>query len=210
MLTWHQPTLKGGGMMQMQLTTPTPRNLDQYRALLLNADGRPMSVYPLETWPWEKAVQSVLNDTHSVLAEYDQVVRSPSISIRLPSVLMVKSYVNLDTPAAYTRFNVLLFHGFRCAYCGPRFAAKDLTFDHVHPRSRGGPSNWMNTVSACRICNQIKGARTPAEAKMPLRIKPSHPTKARLNSLGLRYMQEKESLHKDWVDYLYWDSDLEE
>jgi 5-methylcytosine-specific restriction endonuclease McrA len=55
--------------------------------------------------------------------------------------------------------------------------------DHVLPRSRGGRDTWLNTVAACGACNQRKDDRTPVEAGMVLRIKPSAPSWA---SLGAR------------------------
>ena len=68
--------------------------------------------------------------------------------------------------------------GRRCAYCdGPA-----STIDHVLPRSRGGGNTWLNTVAACGRCNQRKGDRTPAEARMPLRRGPSAPGWAALTA----------------------------
>jgi 5-methylcytosine-specific restriction endonuclease McrA len=43
----------------------------------------------------------------------------------------------------------------RCVYCG---STKDLTIDHVRPRSKGGETNAVNCVTACRLCNQAKGS----------------------------------------------------
>ena len=54
------------------------------------------------------------------------------------------------------------------------------TVDHVVPRARGGRNTWLNTVAACGGCNQRKGDRTPAEARMPLRTTPQAPTWAAL------------------------------
>ncbi len=63
-----------------------------------------------------------------------------------------------------------------CGYCG-RTAT---TIDHILPRSRGGGNGWTNTVAACGSCNQRKGNRTPAEARMRLQIVPAVPTWASL------------------------------
>ena len=68
-----------------------------------------------------------------------------------------------------------------CAYCGrsvsktPPCEALLATVDHVVPVSRGGPSSWLNLVSACKECNNRKADRTPAEAGMPLRFEPYDP-----------------------------------
>ena len=34
-----------------------------------------------------------------------------------------------------------------CQYCG---SFKDLTIDHVVPKSRGGTNTWDNLVTCCR------------------------------------------------------------
>jgi 5-methylcytosine-specific restriction endonuclease McrA len=51
----------------------------------------------------------------------------------------------------------------KCVYCGDK---KNLTIDHVLPRSRGGQDALSNLVAACRSCNCRKSNRTPAEAGM--------------------------------------------
>jgi 5-methylcytosine-specific restriction protein A len=51
----------------------------------------------------------------------------------------------------------------RCHYCGKKYAAKDLTMDHVVPLSRGGKSTRGNVVPCCKSCNNIKKYMTPVE-----------------------------------------------
>ena len=48
---------------------------------------------------------------------------------------------------------------YKCAYCG---SDKDLTIDHITPRSKGGADVTKNVVCACHDCNQDK-AHTPME-----------------------------------------------
>ena len=71
-----------------------------------------------------------------------------------------------------TLTNVLRRDGFRCGYCG----GPADTRDHVIPRSRGGATSWTNLVAACADCNGRKRDRTPAQAGMPLRVRPFQPT----------------------------------
>ncbi|GAA1309957.1 HNH endonuclease [Brachybacterium tyrofermentans] len=71
-----------------------------------------------------------------------------------------------------------------CAYCGrsvskrPPCEALLATVDHIQPVSRGGESSWWNLVSACKECNNRKGALTPSEAGMDLRFEPYDPALA--------------------------------
>ena len=55
-----------------------PSALRHHPALVLNADFRPLSYYPLSLWPWEEAVKAVYQDRVDVVSTYDKVVRSPS------------------------------------------------------------------------------------------------------------------------------------
>ena len=66
---------------------------------------------------------------------------------------------------------------FTCAYCGQRFAERDLQCEHILPQSRGGAWSWMNLVSACGPCNNRKAARRPEEAGMPLLYLPYVPSR---------------------------------
>ena len=173
-------------------------------ALVLNADFRPLSYYPLSLWPWQDVIKAVFLDRVDVVSTYDQVVHSPNFAMQLPSVVSLKQYVAQDRPPAFTRFNLFLRDRFSCQYCR---SGVDLTFDHVVPRSRGGRTTWENIVTACARCNLTKGGRTPAEAHMQPFHKPRRPTSFELQDRGRRFPPHH--LHESWLDYLYWDIELE-
>lgn len=188
-----------------------PESLDDCRVLQLNADFRPVSTSPLSTLGWQDAIKGVIEGKLSVVAEYDNlIVRSEKQSWNIPSVVANVDYINLNRPAAKTRWNLMLAYEFKCAYCDTRHRVEDLTYDHVIPKSRGGRSDWSNLVPACHKCNMHKSNRTPQEAHMPLLHKPRHPTYAKLNALGIKYMKERTNIHKTWLDYLYWGIHLSE
>ncbi len=186
-----------------------PNDLSKHRALVLNADFRPISVAPLHTLSWRESIEAKISDSHIIIEEYDVCVRSARDTFTIPSVVAIKEYLDMTVPAAKTRFNIMLAHGFRCVYCGPRFRVEDLTFDHVIPKSKGGPGSFDNLVPSCRDCNSKKADRTPKQAGMPLLSEPYHPSRAKLNSLALQFVTQKKDLHKSWIDYIYWGSSLE-
>ena len=134
--------------------------------LVLNADYRPLSYYPLSLWSWQDAVKAVFMDRVNIVSEYaDAVVHSPSFHMKLPSVIALKEYVQPKARPAFTRFNVFLRDRWSCQYCGDKFKTPELTFDHVIPRSRGGQTNWENIVTACQECNLLKGSYLPQECR---------------------------------------------
>ncbi|MEQ8557961.1 MAG: HNH endonuclease [Henriciella sp.] len=173
-------------------------------ALVLNADYRPLSYYPLSLWPWQDVVKAVFLDRVDIIAEYDTVVRSPSFEMRLPSVIALREFVRQDRSPAFTRFNVFLRDGFQCVYCGSR---EELTFDHVVPRSKGGRTSWTNIATACSPCNLKKGGRMLGESGMHITRKPDRPSNYQLQEIGRRFPPNH--LHETWMDYLYWDVELE-
>ncbi len=178
--------------------------MQAHPALVLNADFRPLSYFPLSTLPWQDAITAVVKDHVSVVAEYDEVVRSPSRTMRLPSVVAMRTYVPRPHRVAFTRFNVFLRDRFRCQYCGERFPSNELTFEHVIPRSRGGVTAWDNIVAACDPCNLRKGNRTDMRPMRP----PAQPTPHEL--MAAKRLLPPNYLHESWLDYLYWDSELAE
>ena len=128
-------------------------SLEKCPALVLNADYRPLSYYPLSLWSWQDSIKSVFLERVSIVSYYDRVISSPSFSMRLPSVIALKSFVRPLTNPNFTRFNVFLRDKFCCQYCGSN---KELTFDHLLPRSKGGKTDWDNVVTACSSCNVKK------------------------------------------------------
>lgn len=182
-------------------------NLEHCPALVLNADFRPLSYYPLSLWPWQEAVKAMFRNSVTVLSEYDRTVRSPSHEFKLPSVLVLKEYVPAARKAAFTRFNVFLRDEWHCQYCGNVHKTNDLTFDHVVPKSRGGRTSWTNIVTACRDCNTRKGDKMPRDCRMFPVQEPIEPTIFDLQDKGRKFPPN--FLHKSWGDFLYWDSELD-
>ena len=92
---------------------------------------------------------------------------------------------------------------FTCQYCGNK---KDLTFDHLLAKSKGGVTDWENVVTACSSCNVKKGGRLLYNSGMKLQRKPFKPTVDDLHQNGRHFPPN--FLHESWMDYLYWDVEL--
>ena len=133
--------------------------VERFPALVLNADFRPLSYFPLSLWSWQDAVKAVFLERVNIVSEYERIVRSPAFSMNLPSVIALKTFIPLSRRPAFTRFNVFLRDRFVCQYCISALPAADLTFDHVIPRSRGGRTTWENVVTACTACNLRQGSK---------------------------------------------------
>ena len=81
--------------------------------------------------------------------------------------------------------------------CGDKFEFQNLTFDHILPKSRGGPTSWENIVSCCDSCNSKKADKTPTEAKMPLLSRPKEPNT--LSMMVNKIKKADSSVFKNWL-----------
>ena len=142
-------------------------------ALVLNA-----SFEPLHVVTWQRALQLLFQGKVEVVEESDREVRTVRLTIRVPAVLRLLTYVPLTKKKNIIRFsrtNVFLRDQNVCQYCGKQFNRIHLTLDHVVPIVQNGRKSWENIVTACKPCNQCKGGRTPQEAGMHLVRKAKQP-----------------------------------
>lgn len=184
----------------------TPNNCP---ALVLNYDFSPMSIFPLPLLGWQDAITGVLLDRFVVVAEYDQVARSPGPiggvpkTMRLPSVLAQKTYQRRDRPVPFTRAGVLLRAKGKCAYCSSKLSMRDLTFDHVIPQSSGGLTTWKNVVASCSPCNSIKANKPLGQCGLVLRHLPYVPTRFQMDEMARdNFPVPMSRIHPTWMDYL--------
>lgn len=191
-------------IMANPIGEPDAASSGAYPCLILNADYQPLSYFPLSLWSWQDTVKAVFLDRVNVVDHYNHAVHSPTFEMQLPSVVSLKDYVVQNRQPAFTRFNLFLRDGFECVYCA---SSSDLTFDHLIPRRLGGKTTWKNIVSACSKCNLRKGGRLPKDAKMHPKRPPYAPNMHQLQAQGKRFPPNH--LHESWLDYLYWDVELE-
>jgi CRISPR/Cas system Type II protein with McrA/HNH and RuvC-like nuclease domain len=152
--------------------------------LVLNFDYTPLNVTSIRrgfVLVDKGKAEIVKSDDNPITAGYNTYVRP--LIIRL--LKYIKHHVRTlraSRPRIYKRDN------YECVYCGSK---KDLTLDHVLPKSRGGGNDWTNLVTSCFKCNLKKGNKTPDEAKMFMRQKPFVPT----------LVGENQSVQKVWNEY---------
>ncbi len=103
-------------------------------------------------------------------------IRTARQRIRLPEVVTLGRYDRLPGAAVtFSRRNVSKRDHHTCQYCGTQPGWESITVDHVVPRAQGGPTSWTNCVAACVRCNTRKADRTPEQAGMTLRKRPTRP-----------------------------------
>lgn len=127
---------------------------------------------PLHRVSYKHAIRMLVRE----VAVVEEAVEGESFGpFPLPRVLRLVRYVAMKfrrKRSKWSRSLLLKRDNSQCGYCG----GKAETVDHILPRSRGGETSWLNTVAACRPCNNRKEARLPEEAGMRLRHRIFEPT----------------------------------
>ncbi len=172
--------------------------LFQGHAKVVDTDGQ---VYDFDDW------SMISKEMIYVDSEF---VSSPSISIKIPRVIVLTLYDKLPKRhVSFSRKNIFERDGHCCQYCGK--SGKDrgviLNLEHILPKSKGGKTTWENVVASCTKCNGKKGNRTLKEIGWKLKKKPRAPKWNPTLNITL-----KAKPHKEWISFLdleYWNAELE-
>lgn len=208
-------------VMEVDRLTPKLPPLHTLQTLILNASFEPLSTWPLSLDPIQDAIKiihkgrAVIVDTWKDAYGNDRIIHSPSFMLPAPKVVALKEYVNIGSEPKFSRRSILLRDRYCCQYCGERFPANELTFDHLIPRSKGGKTEWTNIVMACADCNARKADKMPefsgqkgkrGNGLRPLKM-PKRPTNSELLRAGLDFLPDQ--LRQTFGDWLYWSIELE-
>ena len=90
-------------------------------------------------------------------------IRSPKTTVSVPRVIHINDWYNKkrETRASrYSRVGVFKRDNWTCQYCGKIGNKKNMTIDHVVPKSRDGKNTFENTVTCCIKCNSMKGSKS--------------------------------------------------
>ncbi len=160
--------------------------------MVLNQSYEPLTICNLR-----KAIVLIyLGKAETVINDERKSLHSISTTYPWPSIIRISKFVRVPyKKVVLTRKNILRRDGFKCVYCGR--SDIPLTIDHIIPKARGGDDTWENLVSACTICNNKKGDRTPDEAKMRLMFQPFKPSHIVFIKNVVGRLDER------WKPYLY-------
>lgn len=136
--------------------------------LTLDAAWQPISIIPAY-----KGFSMIYSGRARAVENYSI---KPCALFYYPSVIVCNNYIRTKPiPLSPTRANIYWRDNLTCQYCGRKDFYRNMTLDHVIPKSRGGDKGWLNLVTCCVPCNQSKGNKTPSEASMKLIKEPRVP-----------------------------------
>ena len=154
------------------------------KVLVLNSDYSPLNVTSLM-----RGFNLVSKGKAEILKQGEKPIDAGSFQFVRPLIIRLLNYVKYRVKnLRVNRARIYKRDSFQCVYCGSN---KNLTIDHVLPKSRGGSNRWTNLVTCCGNCNRKKGDKTPEEAKMKMNQKPYAPT----------LVNENNTLSKIWNDF---------
>ncbi len=129
--------------------------------------------------------------------EYDFVIHSPKLTVRVPTVIIAKSYSKM--PLKRMRLSpesVRLRDRNICQYSGKRLSNDEGSVDHVIPKSLGGKEDWENLVFCDKKINLKKGSKLLSETNLKLIKKPQEPASVPA------FLVLNQAKHKDWEHFL--------
>ena len=151
--------------------------------------------------PWQQGVILAVTGKGEVVSDYDVECASPSVRLQIPAVVRLTREMHANKRGVkFSRANVYTRDGHRCCYDGKKYAPRDLNYDHVMPRSRGGKTDWENIVTSCKVCNLRKDDRTPAEAGMRMHFQPFRP---RVLPHTSPVIVDVDTMPEQWAPYVH-------
>lgn len=152
--------------------------------LVLNYDFTPLNVTSFQRGfilVDKGKAEIIRSDEAPIVSGYKKYVR--------PLIIRLLKYIKYHTRMIRpSRNRIYKRDDYECVYCG---SSRNLTLDHVLPKSRGGKNEWTNLVTSCFKCNLRKADRTPEEARMKMHHQPYTPT----------LVNENVKLHNVWMEY---------
>lgn len=148
------------------------------RTTILNTDYSIISVIS-----WEQGMTLLFKNVIVPIEFWEQQIRSGDGTLwQVPKIAVVKKFVKHRRKLHPTKKNIFMRDNYTCAYCGDD-NPRNMTIDHILPKSRRGKDTWENLITACYDCNHKKADRTPEEAGMVLKWEPHHPNEKLWNQL---------------------------
>jgi 5-methylcytosine-specific restriction endonuclease McrA len=166
--------------------------MNNHPVLVLNQNYEPLNVCHVR-----RALLLLYQSKAEMLEDGSGFVHSVDRAFPIPSVIRLPYMVKrpFRVQRKLTRAEVFNRDQHTCQYCGKK--SRQLTLDHVIPRSKNGPHTWENVVGACAACNRRKAGRTPEEANMKLKIIPAPPRNDRYAYIPAQYQH----MRREWERY---------
>jgi 5-methylcytosine-specific restriction endonuclease McrA len=155
----------------------------------------------------EYSISSWAEASKAKVAFAEAVIRTPRLQLVVPEVIRLTGYSGQgERTVVFSRRNIFKRDRYTCQYCGSQPGPKELTIDHLVPKSRGGKSEWTNCVLACLKCNARKANLSVRDAKMTLRKVPKKP---KWTALAHIPQSQRRMSWNAFISDAYWNIELD-
>lgn len=100
---------------------------------------------------------------NSIYFDDQPALRTANDAWPIPTIALTTSkfYRKPSRSGSITLQKLARTYGYTCQICGDNFHLRDLTIEHVVPRSMGGLTEESNVLLTCKKCNCRKGSIFP-------------------------------------------------
>lgn len=119
----------------------------------------------------EDGAKTFTGGTNRISGELSTLTTAPIIALRHDTA----GAKRMRVVPSLNNMNLFRRDNWQCCYCGQQFHEHQLTRDHVIPVSRKGEDIWMNVVSSCKRCNNIKDDALLSDLYWDMHFKPYVP-----------------------------------
>ena len=180
-------------MIELRNEIPDKNNV-KTPVLLLNQNYQPLNICTAR-----RAISLMGLGKAEPIINSSRNIRSATASLPLPSVIRLYYMVKIPTTNRRLSRQALFFRDkFTCQHCSKK--TRQLTIDHVIPRSKGGLHVWENVVSACADCNHKKAGLTLRESELKLKASPKSP------SPNPYYIFQHRNIAEEWKPFIPWEA----
>jgi 5-methylcytosine-specific restriction endonuclease McrA len=184
------------------------------KILVLNMDASPMTVMNFDrgfrlaykgkadvvSYEEDSPIKVSIRDEDylNLIGECPTLLTDDGKGFKRPTIVRLNTYVYVPhKKVTLSRFNIYRRDEYKCVYCP---SEKNLTIDHVKPKSKGGKNSWENLATCCGTCNLEKGNMSLKEYELltgkTIRHEPYRPT-------YMEFLSQYKNIHEDWKSYVY-------
>lgn len=97
-----------------------------------------------------------INPEKAAYYEDQPYLRTARQLFPVPTILLTGSRYFYQTKERPVKRDLYKYQKGKCKMCHKDFHIRDLTIDHVYPKSKGGPKETWNSALLCKPCNVKK------------------------------------------------------
>ena len=181
-------------------------HIPNLQTLVLNADMQPLSWGPLSVWSWQDALVAVLQERVIPVINYDVEVHSTRRAFQIPSVVALKRFHKRRKVALPATMSSCATGSAASTAAIP--AGQGIDVRPYRAALKGRIYELDQRGDLLSVRQFVQGRRSLKQSGLRLRCYPVEPTPHQIDEAA-KWHVSRENLHRTWLDFLYWDADLE-